>query len=151
MEHLEKHFPWKLTAVMLNFLYHTCRSELRIDSEVFPGPLKKDSPRPLAEDFKMHGLLYTENYFEPRWFKDSQVEEDEKEFELLSMIDQRKERIVWLGRRLARSGQWLTWNESSRKFGVAEAFSSGAEDITLEAVLSAEQQKVEGTVSQDTV
>jgi hypothetical protein len=33
MMHLEEAFPWKLTAVMLNYLYHTCKFELRIDSD----------------------------------------------------------------------------------------------------------------------
>jgi hypothetical protein len=114
-------------------------------TEVFPGPLQNDSPRPLVEDFKMSGLLYAEKYYPAYWFKNSQVEEDEKKFELLSMIDQRKERILWLGRRLARSGQWLTWSESARTFHMVQPFSSGMMDTNSEGVPAVtKQQKVEG-------
>jgi hypothetical protein len=82
----------------------------------------------------MRGLLWTEEYYPIRWFKDSLVEEGEKDFELPSMGDQRKERVLWLGRRLAVSGNWLTWDEKARTFGVAERFAASAEDISLEAV-----------------
>lgn len=144
MVHLEQQFPWTLTAVMLNYLNHTCNFEVRMDSEAFPGALKNDSPRPLPEDFKMRGLIYAENLFPDNWYRDARVEEDEKQFELPSMTDQRKERILWLGRRLARSGKWLTWNESTRQFGVAEAFAASGEDISLETVLSVEKQHEQG-------
>lgn len=139
MVHLEKEFPWKLTAVMLNHLYHSCKFDLRIDSEEFPGALKNDSPRPLPEDFALRGLIYTEDYYPISWFKDSKVEEDEKYFELASMTDQRKERLLWLGRRLAASSKWLTWENATRKFGVAEPYSNGAEDILLEDLASGDQ------------
>jgi hypothetical protein len=120
MVHIEEHFPWTLTAVMLNHIYHTCHFPVRMDSEAFPGAVKDDSPRPLPEDFKMRGLIYAENVFPENWFRDARVEEDEKHFELPSMTDQRKERILWLGRRMAGNGTHLTWNESTRQFGVAE-------------------------------
>jgi hypothetical protein len=141
MAHLENHFPWTLTAVMLNYLYQTCTFEVKMDSEVFPGPQKNESPRPLPEDFKVRGLLYAESLYPDNWYRDARVEEDEKQFELPSMTDQRKERILWLGRRLARSGRWLTWKESTQKFGVAEPFAASGEGISLETVLSVERQQ----------
>lgn len=141
MVHLEEQFPWHLTCIMLNYLTHTCNLEPRADTESFPGAQKNDSPRPLPEDFKIRGLKYVENVFPPNWFKDSQVEEDEKQFELPSMIDQRKERILWLGRRLARTGTWLTWTPSTQKFSVAERFAAGVVDFSLEAVFSKEEQQ----------
>jgi len=132
MVHLEKEFPWKLTAVMLNYLHHSCQFEPRIDSEEFPGAQKNDTPRPLPEDFALQGLIYTEDYYPISWFRDSKVEEDEKYFELASMTDQRKERLLWLGRRLATSGRWLTWDNETRQFGVAEPYANDAEDVPLE-------------------
>jgi hypothetical protein len=130
--HLEKQFPWKLTAVMLNNLYRPCEFDLRIDSEEFPGAQENDSPRPLPEDFALRGLVYAEDYYPVSWFRGSKVEEDEKYFELASMIDQRKERLLWLGRRLAASGRWLTWDTAAREFGVTESYANDAEDIPPE-------------------
>jgi hypothetical protein len=148
MVHIQKQFPWTLTAVMLNHIYHTCNFPVRMDSEAFPAAVKGDSPRPLPEDFKMRGLVYAENLFPENWYRDARVEEDEKQFELPSMTDQRKERILWLGRRMARTGTHLTWNESTRQFGVAEAFAAKGEDISLEAVLSVQKkQQEQGTAS----
>ncbi|KAK7219219.1 hypothetical protein V2G26_007222 [Clonostachys chloroleuca] len=120
MVHLEREFPWKLTATMLNHIIQSCGFEARMESEEFPGALKNDTPRPLPEDFAMRSLVYTEDYLPSQWFSDSKVEEDEKQFELASMADQRKERLLWLGRRIASTGKWLTWNDLSRKFGVAD-------------------------------
>ena len=130
MAYLEKEFPWKSTELMLDSLYHSSASpsELRIHQEEFPGAQKNDSPRPLPEDFALRGLVYTEDYYPVSWFKESKVEEDEKYFELPSMADQRKERILWLGRRLAASGKWLTWDDRTRKFGVAEPYAGDAKD-----------------------
>ncbi|CAG9996048.1 unnamed protein product [Clonostachys byssicola] len=118
--HLEREFPWHLTATMLNHTFQSCGFEARMESEEFPGALKNDTPRPLPEDFAMRSLVYTEDYLPSQWFKDSKVEEDEKQFELASMVDQRKERLLWLGRRIASTGRWLTWNDTSRRFGVAD-------------------------------
>lgn len=131
MVHVEQQFPWKLTAVMLNYLYHSCKFDLRIDSEEFPGPYRSDTPRPLPEDYAMRGLIYTEDYYPISWFRDSKVEEDEKYFELASMTDARKERLLWIGRRLAVSGKWLTWDNEARKFGVTEPYAATAEDVVL--------------------
>lgn len=136
MAHLEEHFHWELTKVMLNYLLRSCSFELRIDTNKFPGAQKDELPRPLPEDWAMWGLIFSDNYYPPSWFKDSRVEEDEKYFELASMADQRKERLLWLGRRLAESGRWLTWDDEAHKFGVAEPFAGGLDDISLDDVVS---------------
>ncbi|VUC30414.1 unnamed protein product [Clonostachys rosea] len=129
MTHLERDFPWQLTATMLNHTFQSCGFEARMESEEFPGALKNDTPRPLPEDFAMRSLVYTEDYLPSKWFKESKVEEDEKQFELASMVDQRKERLLWLGRRIASTGRWLTWNDLSRRFGVADEWAD-LEDAT---------------------
>jgi hypothetical protein len=121
-----------------------------MDSEAFPAAVKGDSPRPLPEDFKMRGLVYAENLFPENWYRDARVEEDEKQFELPSMTDQRKERILWLGRRMAGNGTHLTWNESTRQFGVAEACAAKGEDVSLDAVLSSQKQQAQGSQEQGT-
>jgi hypothetical protein len=130
MMHLKEEFPWKLTAVMLNYLHRSANLDARIHSEDFPGAHENDTPRPLPEDFAMRGLIYTQDYYPVSWFKDSKLEENEKWFELASTDHQRKERLLWLGRRLATSGQWLTWDNATRQFGVAESYAN----LSLESV-----------------
>ncbi|KFA80810.1 hypothetical protein S40288_04761 [Stachybotrys chartarum IBT 40288] len=117
MMHLENDFPWKLTEVMLNLLIKS--SKFRPTDELnFPRQLEDEPPRPLPEDFAMRGLLYTEDYFPNDWFSNDRIEEDERYFELASMIEERQERIIWLGRKIERLGPWLNWNEASQQFTV---------------------------------
>uniref|UniRef100_A0A0B7KMS7 DNA/RNA-binding domain-containing protein n=1 Tax=Bionectria ochroleuca TaxID=29856 RepID=A0A0B7KMS7_BIOOC len=132
MTHLEREFPWQLTATMLNQTFQSCGFEARMESEEFPGALKNDTPRPLPEDFAMRSLVYTEDYLPSQWFNDSKVEEDEKQLELASMVDQRKERLLWLGRRIASTGRWLTWDNISRQFGVADKWADQDDAARLE-------------------
>lgn len=123
MTHIEKSYPWKLTAVMLNFLLQSTNSlELRIDSEEFPGPQKNQPPRPLPEDHALNGLIFAQDYFPSSWFIDDKTDDDEKSIEFASMMDDRRERILWLGRRLATSGKWLIWHDESRQFSVPEKY-----------------------------
>lgn len=131
IQHLEKDFPWQLTATMLNYLYKSSGPATRIASKEFPGALKNELPRPLPEDFAMRGLVYTEDYYPESWFKDCALEEDEKLIELASMTEARTERVLWLGRRIAESGKWLQWNEESRNFNVAEGFAISSDDSYL--------------------
>jgi hypothetical protein len=139
MVHVEKEFPWKLTEVMLNYLYHACESEPRMDSDEFPSAPKSDQQRPLPEDYALRGLVFAEGIFPSTWFTENPVEEDEKQFELPSMTETRRERLLWLGRRIAASGRWLTWDSSVRRFGVTEDYAVDVEDISLETNSEGEQ------------
>ncbi|KAL6866793.1 hypothetical protein J3F83DRAFT_761745 [Trichoderma novae-zelandiae] len=118
MKHIEHKYPWKLIATMLNYLKDSCKFEPRMDSEVFPGAENPDHCRPLPEDYAMRGLIYTEEYFPLEWFAGEAVEEDEKYFEQASMVDARKERILWIGRQIASQGKWIIWEGESAKFTV---------------------------------
>ncbi|KAI9172344.1 SMG-like protein 1 [Paramyrothecium foliicola] len=123
MAHLEKEFPWKLTAVMLNFLMQSCEATSRIESPDFPRPPKNEIPRPLPEDYAMRGLIYAEEYFPNDWWlNNDKIDEDEKYFELASMVGDRRERILWLGRKIARCGKWLIWKDEERKFDVVSEY-----------------------------
>lgn len=113
MKFVENKYPWKLIATMLNYLKQSCKFEPRMDSAVFPGAENQDHYRPLPEDYAMRGLIYTEEYFPLKWFSGEVVEEDEKYFEQASMVDARKERILWIGRQIASVGKWLLWDENA--------------------------------------
>lgn len=131
MAHLEGSFPWKLTAMMLNTLLQT-DTDIRIDSEDFPGPQGDQTPKPLPEDHSLNGILYSQEYFPPDFFTDDKTDDEEKYLEAPSMMDERRLRILWLGRRLASPAKWLTWDDHSRKFSVVDKY-----DVQIEEVLMA--------------
>ena len=132
MVHLETAYPWKLTAVMLNSLMKSGHFERQIDTDEFPAPPKNQPPRPLPEDHALRGLLYAEDYLPIDWFSNMKLDEDEKYLEQASMIDERRERIIWLGRKIANSSYGLTWNQDKGDFHVTEQY-----DVDLEASASA--------------
>jgi hypothetical protein len=130
ISHLEGKYPWKLTAFMLNSLLGSGEPGYEANNQ-FHLWEKEQHPRPLPEDFAMRGLLYSEDYFPNDWFRNDKVDEDEKYFELASMSEERKDRILSLGRRIATSGSWLTWNEDARKFWVTEKYDVPLDNIPV--------------------
>lgn len=122
MKYLEDSIPWKLTSMLLNHLLHTCDYPPRIDTTDFPGPEKKEAPHPLPEDYAMRGLVYTEGYFPRNWFDNDKIEADEKLFERASTVGKRHERILWIGRMIARHENWLVWESSTRQFTVTPKY-----------------------------
>ncbi|KAI1839424.1 hypothetical protein JX266_014365, partial [Neoarthrinium moseri] len=125
MATIDKTFPWKLVSLSLNSLLLSYRHYERIQSERFPWP-EKDFQRPLPEDFAMKGLLWVEKYFPIDWFSNERID-DEKYFEVASMTEERKERILWLGCRIAGVGRCLTYDESIHQFGVVPEFETEIE------------------------
>ncbi|KAK4096510.1 hypothetical protein N658DRAFT_553646 [Parathielavia hyrcaniae] len=150
MAHVAPHFPWKLTALMLNTLISSASSpnvsqalaRFLESGEPFQGWKEKqeenkknnneggagaggepwpDAPRkrPLPEDFALRGFPFVEEYYPDGWFVTEEIDDDDKYFEVLSMIEERKERVVWLGRRIAeKEGKWLRFDKENRRFGV---------------------------------
>lgn len=129
MSYLEDAYPWKLTAMMLNHLLLSCEFVPKVEGTEFPRPEKDETPRPLPEDYAMRGLIYAEDYFPNDWFSNEHVDEDEKYFELASMLNERKERILWLGHIIASMGKWLTWDSSKREFSVTKKYDVELENI----------------------
>ncbi|RCI12647.1 hypothetical protein L249_0780 [Ophiocordyceps polyrhachis-furcata BCC 54312] len=128
MSQLEGQYPWKLTSIMLNYLLKTTQSKPRIDTEAFPGPEKVgEAPYPLPEDYALRGLVYAEDYFPSGWFDNERIDESDRYLEPPSKAAERQERILWIGRRLATTGKWLTWSDDGRRFSVAAAY-----DVVLE-------------------
>lgn len=115
MDLLAPAFPWQSLAIMLNTLLRSYKSLSRIEDDKFPLPEKNDV-RPFPEDYGMRGLLWSENYFPERWFLDAKTEEEEKYHELASMLEQRKERILWLACRIANANPWIAFNGAKQEF-----------------------------------
>lgn len=70
----------------------------------------------------MKGLLWVNNYYPQDWFSKEEIDDDEKYFEVTSMTGERKERIIWLGRRIACHQKWLTYDEDLHQFDVLSQF-----------------------------
>ncbi|KAI1382541.1 uncharacterized protein F4822DRAFT_150776 [Hypoxylon trugodes] len=64
----------------------------------------------------MKGLVWVDKYFPVDWFSNDKIDDDEKYFEVASMTDDRKERILWLACRIAKLGKWLTYDETLHAF-----------------------------------
>ncbi|KAK6076388.1 telomerase-binding protein EST1A protein [Seiridium cupressi] len=114
---LENTFPWKLVSLLLNSILLSYRNYERVEDTQFPRP-EKELPRPLPEDFAMKGLLWVDKYYPLDWFTNDKIDDDEKYFEVASMTDERKERILWLACRIASHNKWLTYNKEVHQFGV---------------------------------
>lgn len=130
ISHIEEAFPWKLTALMLNSQLVSSEANYEVHSD-FRLPEKGQLPRPLPEDFAMRGLIYSEDYFPHEWFKNDKIDEDEKYFELGSMVEERKDRILTLGCKIATSGSWLIWNPETRQFSVPAKYDVELEDVPV--------------------
>ncbi|KPA39429.1 hypothetical protein FLAG1_07705 [Fusarium langsethiae] len=132
MNHLEDKFPWKLAALMLNSILGSCQPGYRVQSHI-PLPEKDQLPRPLPEDFAMRGLLYSEDYVPNEWFHNEKIDEDEKYFELASMAEERRGRILSLGCSIATSGNWLIWDEATSQFSPAAKYDIDLQDASASA------------------
>ncbi|KAH7037622.1 uncharacterized protein B0I36DRAFT_237003, partial [Microdochium trichocladiopsis] len=114
-------FPWELVCELLNSMLLSYRTHERLQSKEFPLPAGRATPRPLPEDFAMKGLTWTTNYYPDDFFSDDKIDDDEKYFEVASMTDERRERILWLAARLAEGQHWLAVNESFTTFSLLDA------------------------------
>ncbi|GAB1311607.1 Telomerase-binding EST1A [Madurella fahalii] len=117
MVYIARDFPWKLTALMLNTLIGSYQSYARIEGEQFP----KSEPvtRPLPDDYALRGFPWVEKYFPNGWFSNDKIDDDEKYFEVASMTEERKERALWLGCRIAaQDGKWLRYDPETHQFSV---------------------------------
>ncbi|KAK3371626.1 hypothetical protein B0T24DRAFT_650510 [Lasiosphaeria ovina] len=120
MSYLAPGFPWKLTAHILNTLLDSYQTYSRIEGEAFPQA--ENAPkRPLPEDYAMRGLLWADKYFPDEWFSSQErIDDDEKYFEVPSMSEDRKERALYLGCRIAaQGGKWLRYNSETHQFSVS--------------------------------
>ncbi|RYP29533.1 hypothetical protein DL766_005337 [Monosporascus sp. MC13-8B] len=139
---VEDDIPWELVSVLLNSLLQSYRSYDRIRSDQFPRQEKVPAPRPLPEDFAMKGLLWVEDYFPNDWFSNEKIDDDEKYFEMKSMTEERKERILWLGCRVAKHGKWLVYDENLHQFQAAAKYQGRvAEDNDAMSALGPEDEE----------
>lgn len=98
---IERDIPWVSVCLFLNTLAVDPRvMTSRVWHDEFPRPVREKG-RPLPEDFIMRGQLYTQWYFVANWFTACMADDDERSHDLPSMAQPRKERLLWLGLRIA--------------------------------------------------
>ena len=73
-----------------------------VSSEFIRPMVCGEMRRPLPEDYAMRGLIWAANYFPSDWVSNDEVDDDEKYFELASMVGKRKDRCLWLGSWIAK-------------------------------------------------
>jgi hypothetical protein len=102
LEPFEKWVPWNELAAYLNKLaLH--RLDDRLLGESFPGPRDpREHIRPLREDFAITGQVWTEHYLPEDWFRKAVVDDEDRDLELPSMSETRRERVLWLAVRIAK-------------------------------------------------
>ncbi|RYC82208.1 hypothetical protein BFJ63_vAg14916 [Fusarium oxysporum f. sp. narcissi] len=119
MFHLGNSYPWKETADMLNVLLLSYNHGY--DGQRYFRLWRKDQVlRPLPEDFAMRGLPYSADHFPDRWFRNGNMDEDERNLELPSHSEERKVRILSLGWRIATLNEWLIWDEDTQLFSASK-------------------------------
>ncbi|KAM3559069.1 hypothetical protein MY1884_003656 [Beauveria asiatica] len=67
-------------------------------AEDFPRPPGKEPLRPLPDDYAMRGLGMSKTYFPADWFSSTKIDDEEKMLEQASLVDERNQRLLWLGR-----------------------------------------------------
>ena len=98
---IEKDIPWIGLCFFLNSLNKDPQIKpSKVRREDFPRPLGEYG-RPLPEDYVMRGQLYTLWYYPLDWFTAVMIDDDERSHDLPSMAQPRKERLLWLGHRIA--------------------------------------------------
>ncbi len=84
--------------------------------------------KPLPEDYALRGLRWSKSYFPEGWFvTNERIDDEDKYFELPSMLKERRARLVWLGCRIVESGagKWLRLEEvedGRKRFAVSLEF-----------------------------
>ena len=124
LEYIQKYFDWSSICTVLNALLN---EDLDIDltKETFPmyeeklkqrpngnAPAPEDQIRPLWEDYLLRGLPHTVWYFPNDWFEGS-LEEEERQVEKKSMNLMRKQRLVWIGHRIAAQKKGIIFATNS--------------------------------------
>ena len=102
---IEKELPWYLICRFLNTVAGEFHSTSKIFAEDFPQSSKengdKEVPCPLPEDFTLRRQIYSQWYFPSTWFRKTMVDDEERTLERPSTAQDRIERILWLGHRIA--------------------------------------------------
>ncbi|KAL2005513.1 hypothetical protein VTN00DRAFT_2724 [Thermoascus crustaceus] len=115
MKYIETKVPWRRIATFLNKLICGDTDIAKIESDEFPRS-EAGTVQQLPEDFPIRGQAWSQLYYPDGFFEDSYVEDDERSFELPSIVISRTHRCLWLGVRIATFKRWISYDNESKKF-----------------------------------
>jgi hypothetical protein len=107
--------PWSELAAFLNTLVKTetqiqSRSQNQtqnldtlLAADVFPAAGERGDELPLPEDYRVRGLIWSQDCFPKKWFE-REHDEEERYFELASTVKNRMKRLLRLGVQLSNVG-----------------------------------------------
>lgn len=73
----------------------------------------------------MRALLWVDGYYPDNIFSGEESDDDEKYMELASMCQERQERVLYLGCRIAaQGGKWLRYDAYAHQFSVPSSDSA---------------------------
>jgi hypothetical protein len=111
---------------MLNALLRFYPHHDRIEGDE-QARVEKSDFRPTPEEFAVRGLFWTVGYFQPKWFLNKNIEDENQYKEEASMnSDYRPERILWLGCQIAKNGTRIGYNYSEHRFFMPDTPQSAA-------------------------
>ncbi|KXH56453.1 hypothetical protein CNYM01_13814 [Colletotrichum nymphaeae SA-01] len=113
--------PWKGICSFLNMMMESCSSVQKMESDDLPHFVSRDA-QPLPEDFALRGLLWAEKYYPDEWFSRIGADTDETGPLTGWMLQERADRCLWLGCRIAKSGVWLQYDETVGRFRADSRF-----------------------------
>ncbi|KAF2729944.1 hypothetical protein EJ04DRAFT_446190 [Polyplosphaeria fusca] len=114
--HLVDDAPWAEIVAFLNTLLKSERPEQPMSGPIFPED--QSDNQPLPEDYMMRGQIWSQWYFPENWFA-REHDEEERYLEPPSTIKSRTERILHLGYHIAGLGRWISYDQTSHVFSVA--------------------------------
>ncbi|QDS74745.1 hypothetical protein FKW77_001179 [Venturia effusa] len=109
--------PWKDICSFLNTLGRSMQPPPHFESARFIRPQQGDA-RPLPEDHLIRGQVWSQDYFPEDWFKESEVDDEERSIEHASTVRVRSERVLWIAFRLSSFKKWITFDECARSWSV---------------------------------
>lgn len=125
MKRMEGEIPWKRIAQMMDIFMKKCEKakfEPQFHGDEIPPPHKGETKQRLPEDYAMRGVIWSEDVYPKYWFGGETQDEEEKYFNLPSMAMVRCERMLWLCKQMASTGNWLTWDDATNQFSVTSRY-----------------------------
>ncbi|KAG7145189.1 hypothetical protein HYQ46_006065 [Verticillium longisporum] len=81
----------------------------------------------------MRGMIWTNTYFPSKWFSNDKIDDDEKYFEVASMTEERRIRILWIGCQIARHERWLQYDFKTHQFAVSPEYDENIDELPAAA------------------
>jgi hypothetical protein len=125
-------YPWQELVKHLNYLLDSFKRRDRMLADAFPVDAAGES-KPLPEEWNLRGSMFAEDFFPPDHFSNDKRDDEEKYLQAASMMEDRKEKILWISHKIARLNRCLVFDEVKNMFRTAPDFenTSTTDDIEL--------------------